>query len=335
MGWRDRQERAAAFTKNSYDTEHSEVSDYSVDLSGRGSPLSKDDAQFQQKSWTSDPLWKTEGFDHYIPASGVDVRQVDGDPRGKVLSYCSIGTSVQEPGMGLKGWFDRSRNVFGRKASRMQEAYVTGAAAITALRVTLTEVKLGRDPLKDLSAEPGQINSLCHVDPFDVFTEPDEWAKQWYRASERIDLTDAPVVKVRFVNESWKIPATPLTPSADGSPEIWYNGWIISGMFLEPSAGDSLGDDRDLNFSVTRYADLFYSTPPLSEYQTDAVGALNSLATDDFWITEAHKNGVYDDATVKAMAARARAMINKMLAPGKVPRMGEGANAFNILGYQD
>jgi hypothetical protein len=34
------------------------------------------------------------------------------------------------------------------------------------------------------------------------------------------------------------------------------------------------------------------------------------------------------------MASRAREMISKMLAPGKVPRMGEGGNSINILGYQ-
>jgi hypothetical protein len=217
----------------------------------------------------------------------------------------------------------------------MQEAYVTGAAAVTALRATLTEMKLGRDPLKDLSTEPGQTNSLCHVDPFDVLTVPDERAKQWYKASAKIDLTDAPQMRVRFINESWRIPATQLTPSTDGETYIWYNGWIISGMLLDPLIGDRLGNDGDLDFSVTRYADLFYRVPPLSEYQTDAVNALDSLATDDFWITEAHKNGVNDHAIVKFMAARTRMMIAKMLAPSKVPHMGEGVNAINILGGQN
>jgi hypothetical protein len=74
-------------------------------------------------------------------------------------------------------------------------------------------------------------------------------------------------------------------------------------------------------------------TTPLSEHQTHSVDALNRLAPDDFWITEAHKNGIYDDATVKAMAARAREMITKMLAPGKTPEMSEG-ETINILGYQ-
>jgi hypothetical protein len=39
--------------------------------------------------------------------------------------------------MALEGWFDRSGSVSGRKASRMQEDYVTGAEAVTALQNTL------------------------------------------------------------------------------------------------------------------------------------------------------------------------------------------------------
>jgi len=245
--------------------------------------------------------------------------------------------------MKLSGWFDRSRSVFGRKASRMQEAYVTGAVGVTALRDTLTELKLGRDPLKDLSTEPGQINSLCHVDPIDVLTTPDAEAKLWYRASLSFDLTDAPWGAVRFVKQSWWVPTSPLTTDhePEEGKETLYEGWIISGMRLD-SVDDSApenvtgpnGQPPDENFFVTPYADLFYSTPPLSIRQTYAVDTLNHLATDEFWIAEAHKNGVYDDATVKAMAARTRKMIAKMLAPDKVPEMQEG-DQINILGYQN
>jgi hypothetical protein len=39
-------------------------------------------------------------------------------------------------------------------------------------------------------------------------------------------------------------------------------------------------DDRD--FYGTQFADLFYSTPPLSGHQMNAVNSLNHLATDDF-----------------------------------------------------
>jgi hypothetical protein len=74
-----------------------------VDLSARVLPLSKEDARFQQKRWTSDPFWKTEGFAQYNPASGITVHQIEGDARGKTLTYRSAGTSVQEPGMGLNG----------------------------------------------------------------------------------------------------------------------------------------------------------------------------------------------------------------------------------------
>jgi hypothetical protein len=234
----------------------------------------------------------------------------------------------------------------------MGEAYVTGAAAITALRVTLTEIKLGRDPLKDLSTEPGQPTSLCHVDPFDVLTTSNERAERWYKVSKSINLSDAPSIRVRYVEQSWEVPATPITPSPDFDAEAWYDGWLISGMCLKSECrtlrpgsesyyglhteGTDLNDvvHDDLNYFVTPYADLFYSTPPLSEHQVHAVDTLNRLATDEFWLSEAHKNGIYDDATVKAMASRAREMISKMLAPGKVPRMGEGGNSINILGYQ-
>jgi hypothetical protein len=255
--------------------------------------------------------------------------------------------------MDLEGWFDRSRTVFGRKASRMYEAYVSGAAAVTALRVTLTELKLGRDPLKDLSSQPGQSNSLCHVDPFDVLTTPDAEAGRWEKVSKGIDL-DAPRIRMRTVPAEWEDANAPSRDATiDESPDPHHHSfWIISGMCLEaecvtfPATSENYfvqhfeGADPnnvyrdDLNFYVSAYADLFYSTPPLSEHQTHAVNSLNDLATDDYWIIEAHKNGVYDDATVRAMAARARVMITRMIAPDKAPHMNEGDETINVIGAQ-
>ena len=334
MGWRDRQERAIAFVKDTDEPGKSSVASYDIVLGDRADPVSTKDARFYKENpWELGDA-DLEGFPHYAPASGVSVKATmvpvlgsnfnDNDANAKPVSFCSENASDQEPGMGLpEGWFDRSRSIFGRKSSRMYEAYVTGAVAITALRVTLTEIKLGRHPLIDLSAEPGQVKSLCHVDPFDVLTEPEAEAKRWDRTSKGIDLRDAPWIHMRTVLAEWE-DVNPHSwdtdPEGDKEPHR-YKQWIISGMCLEeecvtfPARSESYhalhfeGVDPgyvlrdDLNFSVSDYADLFDPTPPLSAHQTHALEALNHLATDDFWITEAHKNGIYDDATVKAMAA--------------------------------
>jgi hypothetical protein len=57
----------------------------------------------------------------------------------------------------------------------------------------LTELKLGRDPLTALTAEPGQVNSLCRVDPFDVISASDADYQRWSKTSISVKL-DAPLV---------------------------------------------------------------------------------------------------------------------------------------------
>jgi len=355
MGIHDRRDRAVEFLEHVGDRD-SRVADFSIMLSQRGEPVTKADAEFYRHDLHLGPKPDYEGLPQYVPASGVSAIPDDSSdyhhPEA-ALSFCSAHASDQEPGMALEGWFDRSRSVFGRKASRMYEAYVTGAVAMTALRVTLTEMKLGRNPLNDLSAEPGQPNSLCHVDPFDVTQIPEAEYARWVKVSRSIDLTEAPYIMMRMVQTGWEVPSHP-EDSGNAINESTHQGWIISGMcvrsecFIEEGVMEQynrakredldlgekvLQDDR--NFYVTPYADLFSTTPPLSDHQVHAVDALNRLATDDFWIAEAHRNGIYDEATIRTMATRTRELITKMVAPHQVPKMDEGGNAINFIGEEE
>ena len=86
MGWRDRQDRSESIAKGSYEPEHSGVADYIISFNTRSAPLSKEDIKYRQKESNWYPSWMNEGFDHYIPASGISVHQDGGDTTGRVLS---------------------------------------------------------------------------------------------------------------------------------------------------------------------------------------------------------------------------------------------------------
>jgi hypothetical protein len=348
MGILDRQERAGAFVKDIGDN-NSGVADYWVSFDARENATTKDNIESLREARANKETWEIQSIGDTYQSSGADASQIEGDGPNDPLQFCSAKASDQEPGMGLKGLFDRSRSVFGRKASRMYEAYVSGAVSVTALRVTLTELKLGRDPLTTLTAEPGQVNSLCRVDPFDVISAPDADYQRWYKTSISVKL-DAPDIHMRMVKDDWKVPF-PRVLRTYAVDHAYHKGWIISGMCLQSECQEGLDSDEDYrgqqdkytrneylkddrNFYSTMCADLFYSIPPLSAHQTNAVEALNHLATDEYWIAQAHKNGIYDDATVKAMAAKARYTVSKEIAPDKVPQMGEGEASINVLGGQ-
>jgi hypothetical protein len=73
--------------------------------------------------------------------------------------------------------------------------------------------------------------------------------------------------------------------------------------------GKRTGED-DFAFRTDR-DDLTSETPLLTANQEKAVKALQALGSDAYWLEQAHKNGVHNDALVLVMAGRVRSAISQ------------------------
>ena len=293
MGLLDREHRASLYATARDEDNRTLSSDYYVYFANREDSISL------EKLHEPEPLWMKGD---YTPPSGIHAKLSTGPNFQLSPDYCSATARDDDPGMRPAGWFNRTWAVFLRKSSRMREAYITGGSSMSALRMTLTALKMHLDPHSLVSLTPGEPNSLCRVDPFNPWLAIPSMYNKWVQVSASLDFTDAPFVNLRLVH---------IDPTRR---DLNHTSTMISGMCL---VGECTHDDLD--FYSTTYADLFASTPPLSADQEHAVNALNALQTDAFWLQEAHRNGVYDDAMVISMAQANRIMIASMIAPEKAP----------------
>lgn len=301
MGISDRVYRASLYDLAKDDDGSTLVSQYKVLLGFREPPVS---------------LKELNEVGTYYPPAGIIVKTDGYFYYPSLPDYCSPRSQDNDPGMRPSGWFNRSWTVFLRKNSRMRDAYITGAASMVALRVTLTALRMHRDPRDFTTFETGKPNSLCRVDPIDPRTAPPALYNRWIEIAYHLSFPDVPLVHMQLVSR-YRVASR---------MKIDDNTVLISGMCLSGEC-----DSKDLSFYSTSYADLFFSTPPLSPGQEHAVEVLNSFQTDEFWLKEAHHYGVYDDAVVKAMAAENRAMITTMIAPDRAPE----ESGHHILGVDE
>lgn len=113
------------------------------------------------------------------------------------------------------------------------------------------------------------------------------------RPDAELRFPDAPRVTVAIYSDPhWGIMPT----MADRTPEILMTG-------LCPT--DHCVPERDYHF---RLAHEFF-TPAMTTGQQEAVNEMNHMMSDEYWLLEAHKNGIYDDAAVLEAAAENRAAL--------------------------
>jgi len=225
-------------------------------------------------------------------------------------NYCSDQVASEDPGQAIEGWFNRTRSVYERKGSRMFEAYVTGAISVSYLRTALTRIKMGMPP-----EGPTTPGTDCEMDPQDALALSPESFARWQRTSASIRIP-APSVRMRII-------------STNGIHDagMWsnYSGLII-GMCLNKECGDGLEP------YVTMYADLLASKVPLSERQERAVDALNGLASFDYWLDVARRNGITgQDARLHYAYQCAMYRIKNATNPDRVPGSQEWTD---FLGFE-
>ena len=205
---------------------------------------------------------------------------------------------------------DRRDTIFIRKSARMGEAFREGAQWMAAIRYTLTSLKLERNPII-----PGHMGPWADCDPdLGKYKTAAEWVA-WNAAARQIHIDGAPKIKFRLVHIIGILPDSAQHPDAYGfSP--WDPGVGIMGMCLVDSCttysypvGKRTGED-DFAFRTDR-DDLTSETPLLTANQEKAVKALQALGSDAYWLEQAHKNGVHNDALVLVMAGRVRSAISQ------------------------
>ncbi len=166
-------------------------------------------------------------------------------------------------------WLNRSNNAFVRKSARMQQDYTSAALMISALRYTLTRMKLDQDVDFAYIMVPPDRSTLmlethCEVDEptMDPAVTPEQ-AQQWVATSNSVIIPDAPQIRLRLIDPNQSIPY--FSRPGDASDYNVQQRYLISGMCLKGECSS-----RDLNYYTTKYADLFSPAPPLSPHQMDA-----------------------------------------------------------------
>ena len=84
-------------------------------------------------------------------------------------------------------------------------------------------------------------------------------------------------------------------PASDSTGNLSRFGGVTFGMCLVSECG--IGDEN-LNYALY-WGDVIWSKPYLSPLQQHAVNALNATETVDFWLQEAHANGIDDDTFIR------------------------------------
>ena len=183
----------------------------------------------------------------------------------------------------------------------MFEAYVSGAISVSYLRTTLTRIKLGI-PYVDAKDSPWPFtNNDCEMDPPGVAITP-----RWQGMSRSIEIP-APTIRMRVISANGIHDGDPINGLALSS--------LITGMCIHTECGNT-----GLRPYVTWFADLF--SAPLSAEQEHAIVVLDTIASYDYWLQVALRNGVIGhdrelhDAYGRAMRQIANA-INPDRAPGE------------------
>lgn len=171
-------------------------------------------------------------------------------------------------------WSSRSLHSFARKSARMYRAYAVGVLMTTALRNTLSDIR---------HASAGSGSNLCgaHYD-------------------DAIRVPDAPAIHVLRSNY--------VSGMRLADPGNYQGFQYFVGLCLQSEEASC-----PLMYSTAGFHDLFDQEPPLNDYQVHAVDALKATATDEFWLTTAHKNGVHHDARVLAAAEQAREDVDRLM----------------------
>jgi hypothetical protein len=163
------------------------------------------------------------------------------------------------------------------KSAPMFTAYATAAYSLTALRRDLAAIKRGQ----------AHVQGCRDVDEFHSYAEeitPDEAA---------IHIDNVPVVRLAYVHGG----------SAAGQWADFDNSnptFLITGMCLE---GECAPKDFEYDNPLISH-DLF--GPTYTPHQKNAMAALRTVTTDEFWLAVAHANGIHDDTEVREAAARNR-----------------------------
>jgi DnaJ-domain-containing protein 1 len=115
----------------------------------------------------------------------------------------------------------------------------------------------------------------------------------YLRPDAELQFPDAPKVTVAVYSDPhWGVMPT----MADITPEFLMTG-------LCPT--DDCVPERDYHFRIAHEL----MVPTLTKGQQKAVDELNYTMSDEYWLLEAHKNGIYDDTAVLAAASENRAAL--------------------------